>query len=1164
MPPTTAVSVTSTAVERTATTLEAIRSKIPTKDAKERVEAKYDVVLDSLAWTPGRAVEGPGLDRTNVFPVNAHPNLELHSAAASGNIGLVHYALTHGQPVNSLLHGCLPIHAASSGGSVGVVRMLLDRGADVNAPRLPRRYSGDTKRSGAPAVGTAGSTPLHFAAANGHAQVVQILLASGAVPDKQDKNGLTPEDLAEMSGYNEVVHTIRVWYQINGRASTSASAVNVRSRANSFASNQSDVTEASVSGSSARKSKERASSMVSAASEKGLRLLRGSFDGKFQRNGSSTNDVSGALRSDGSDSGSIATPYMEPINTSDLPSPVGGDLSSPGGDEDTEETITPDTHQPPTPTSPVDTVSPNFSKEKTSRRPSLPSILEKAAHPGVAFRNRMRKVEGGQNTGAIAEHCEDAPESSQHDDQASGIRGRLRPSEIKAKMDKAKVDKQAILKMFKRDYSPPSRSPSPPPRRAEPAPHPAQVEHDIARLRRASMDPDLFQMAMDAQTLGERLEMSAITTSAPAAKTRFFESVPPSPSVTSYSDRQPAKTNGADRPGWERRLSRHSTISPSPLANEWGRSESSDGPRNATVRRTLTEVRKPSGEHKGPRRMPSAPSMPSMTSQSIAAFKERQSLSHTPSMTARNGESLTAASSGDGIDSSVIVPKLEALAQSRSRETTESSPHEGSSTSTALPPPSTSSVLDTPSTEAGTDATPTAPSGLKTPPEVAVSEYLEPPQAENDAVEASVKSDQTGRFRGESIGSNQTDSTGGVLTTPPSSRVLTPPGSRHPSVGDELDVRCMGLVPTESNALPGIPRTSESSLSAIAAKFPPVPENGLARNMPSSAPPRPPVRTISSHAEAKTAMEQAERDVLELAQVPDTASANRDLASQLAAYGETHAIAQEFERAERRTSRTSRSSSDRTSQMSSHLSMTDRVERHRVSSHPPHPRSVHSRSGSVPSPSLESASEAWMPMPVNHIYDRREQAYRERLNALTSAAAATTAHHRLPTKSQRYGHISDMWATGQSSSSLQRRITSPSHRMNGAAPTKNGTSGSGTYPSSLSVTPSLNNSLSNSMASGGKPIMRSSSLTRPTKPGGLRNDARYQGLAAARSYAATSPHAAAVRPRHKSDGHDDRQSSEAERDSPVVPNGFVLPDYPQRKVSRKQKFKTALGNLTRR
>lgn len=85
------------------------------------------------------------------------PNLELHSAAASGNVGLVHYAITHGQPVNSVLHGVLPLHAACSGGSSSVVKMLIERGADVNAPRLPRRYS-DGKKSTAPSIGAAGKS----------------------------------------------------------------------------------------------------------------------------------------------------------------------------------------------------------------------------------------------------------------------------------------------------------------------------------------------------------------------------------------------------------------------------------------------------------------------------------------------------------------------------------------------------------------------------------------------------------------------------------------------------------------------------------------------------------------------------------------------------------------------------------------------------------------------------------------------------------------------------------------------------------------------------------------------------------------------------------------------------------------------------------------------
>ena len=92
--------------------------------------------------------------------VEAVPNLELHSAAAEGNVGLVHYALTHGQPINSILHGLQPIHAAAAGGSLSALRMLIDRGADVNAPRLPRRYSSEKSKE-APSVGVAGESCHH-------------------------------------------------------------------------------------------------------------------------------------------------------------------------------------------------------------------------------------------------------------------------------------------------------------------------------------------------------------------------------------------------------------------------------------------------------------------------------------------------------------------------------------------------------------------------------------------------------------------------------------------------------------------------------------------------------------------------------------------------------------------------------------------------------------------------------------------------------------------------------------------------------------------------------------------------------------------------------------------------------------------------------------------
>ncbi|KAF8070817.1 hypothetical protein FPV67DRAFT_1561538 [Lyophyllum atratum] len=140
------------------------------------------------------------------------PSLGLHSAAATGNVGLVEYALDHGQPINSVLDGVLPLHAACAGGNVQVVKLLIDHGADVNAPRLPRRYSNDKNRdSSAPIVGTSGSTPLHFAAANGNTEAVTLLLLHGAHANRSDKHGITPEILARQHGWLECADVLKQW-----------------------------------------------------------------------------------------------------------------------------------------------------------------------------------------------------------------------------------------------------------------------------------------------------------------------------------------------------------------------------------------------------------------------------------------------------------------------------------------------------------------------------------------------------------------------------------------------------------------------------------------------------------------------------------------------------------------------------------------------------------------------------------------------------------------------------------------------------------------------------------------------------------------------------------------------------------------------------------------
>ncbi|KAJ3508043.1 hypothetical protein NLJ89_g5974 [Agrocybe chaxingu] len=169
------------------------------------------------------------------------PSLGLHAAAATGNVGLVEYALDHGQPVNSVLDGVLPLHAACAGGNVQIVKVLIDHGADVNAPRLPRKYSDKNRDASAPIVGTSGSTPLHFAAANGNTEVVRLLLLHGAHANRADKHGVTPETLAQEQGWLECAKLLREWIQNKDRDLKEREGYDTRTRAGSTGQDPSDT-----------------------------------------------------------------------------------------------------------------------------------------------------------------------------------------------------------------------------------------------------------------------------------------------------------------------------------------------------------------------------------------------------------------------------------------------------------------------------------------------------------------------------------------------------------------------------------------------------------------------------------------------------------------------------------------------------------------------------------------------------------------------------------------------------------------------------------------------------------------------------------------------------------------------------------------------------------
>lgn len=100
---------------------------VPMRTTFHRAEAKYNVTTECMFAFFVLVY--------NFIHLSLVPSLGLHSAAATGNVGLVEYALNNGQPINSVLDGVLPLHAACAGGNVQVVKLLIDHGADVNAPR---------------------------------------------------------------------------------------------------------------------------------------------------------------------------------------------------------------------------------------------------------------------------------------------------------------------------------------------------------------------------------------------------------------------------------------------------------------------------------------------------------------------------------------------------------------------------------------------------------------------------------------------------------------------------------------------------------------------------------------------------------------------------------------------------------------------------------------------------------------------------------------------------------------------------------------------------------------------------------------------------------------------------------------------------------------------
>lgn len=325
--------------------------------------------------------------------------------------------------------------------------MLIDRGADVNAPRLPRRYL-DSKQQSAE-LGHAGSTSLHFAAANGHEKIVRILLACGAV-QKPDKFGNTPEMVAERMGHPDIAETLRAWEAMLDEEREKAKdreeeekkdlarRVSLDSEAVADEEEHEDHISPTLEKAATWKGKGRAASFA----EKQQRMkIRKSLDSMFGgRRGGSLRVASG--KADKAES--TASKRGESL-----------DLARP--DNSTAEIASP---------------------QSDDHRSSLPGLFGKVAHPHISLREALHRKSHASDSGTDIHLFRGRPRTMDSDEStASG------PSSIR------QLSKQSLLQLFRRgnNGSPPSLSPSPP-RTTIPNLPTGDLDESVERIKRLSMD----------------------------------------------------------------------------------------------------------------------------------------------------------------------------------------------------------------------------------------------------------------------------------------------------------------------------------------------------------------------------------------------------------------------------------------------------------------------------------------------------------------------------------------------------------------------------------------------------------------------------------------------------------------------------------------------------
>ena len=156
-------------------------------------QVREQSLLDAALNGQFEAIENLIAENVNVNAADPDGRTALMLASFNGHSGIVALLINNGAvPDLADGFGRTALHYASTGPFLPTVEFLLKKGANPNLVDSEEHF-----------------TPIMFAAAEGHIDVVQILLKYHADPSLKDIDGDTAESFARQNGHEEVADLLK-------------------------------------------------------------------------------------------------------------------------------------------------------------------------------------------------------------------------------------------------------------------------------------------------------------------------------------------------------------------------------------------------------------------------------------------------------------------------------------------------------------------------------------------------------------------------------------------------------------------------------------------------------------------------------------------------------------------------------------------------------------------------------------------------------------------------------------------------------------------------------------------------------------------------------------------------------------------------------------------